>query len=177
MGEHAVSLRCRAQRILGGGGFRCRGTIRRLGPAAVNGHELGDHYPRPRSLAVTERVPSPETLAELYDVLNPWWRADDFYLDLVMAARSVLDVGCGTGRLLYRAREGGHTGRLCGLDPDAGMLSLPQRWTDIEWVLTDAASAKWDREFDLAVMSHAFQYLVTDDDLRASLAAIRSALV
>ena len=36
----------------------------------------------------------------------------------------------------------------------------------------------WDRDFDLAVMmSHAFQCLVTDDELRASLAAIRRALV
>jgi len=80
--------------------------------------------------------------------------------------------------LLHRAREAGHAGRLCGLDPDAGMLSRARRWTDIEWVLADAASAKWDREFDLAVMSsHAFQFLVTDDDLRASLAAVRAALV
>jgi hypothetical protein len=36
----------------------------------------------------------------------------------------------------------------------------------------------WDREFDLAVMmSHAFQFFVTDDELRTSLAAIRRALV
>jgi hypothetical protein len=35
----------------------------------------------------------------------------------------------------------------------------------------------WDREFDLAVMmSHAFQFLVTDDELRASPAAISRAL-
>ena len=127
---------------------------------------------------MTSSAPSAADLAELYDVLNPWGRSDDFYLDLVMAARSVLDVGCGTGGLLHRAREAGHAGRLCGLDPDAGMLSRARRWTDIEWVLADAASAKWDREFDLAVMSsHAFQFLVTDDDLRASLAAVRAALV
>ncbi len=35
----------------------------------------------------------------------------------------------------------------------------------------------WDNEFDLAIMSgHAFQVLVDDDDLRASLTAIRRAL-
>ena len=116
--------------------------------------------------------------AAWYDVLNPWGPSDDFYLALVMSADRVLDVGCGTGRLLHRAREAGHTGRLCGLDPDPAMLDQARVRTDIEWVLTDAASAAWDREFDLAVMaSHAFQVLVDDDQLRRSLSAIRAALV
>ncbi|MEU0402952.1 class I SAM-dependent methyltransferase [Streptomyces sp. NPDC006197] len=119
--------------------------------------------------------------AELYDLLNPWnpvlWPSDAFYDELVMAAGSVLDVGCGTGSMLHRAREHGHTGRLVGLDPDRAALARARRRTDIEWVEGGAADARWDAEFDLATMvSHAFQCLVTDDDLRASLAAIRSAL-
>jgi SAM-dependent methyltransferase len=115
--------------------------------------------------------------AAWYDVLNPWGPSDDFYLDLVMAAGSVLDVGCGTGALLHRARDAGHPGRLCGLDPDPAMLDQARARSDIEWVLADAASAAWDREFDLAVMaSHAFQELVGDDELRRSLRAIRAAL-
>ena len=56
--------------------------------------------------------------AALYDQLNPWGPSDDFYLSNVMAAPSVLDVGCGTGMLLHRAREASHTGMLCGVDPD-----------------------------------------------------------
>ena len=116
--------------------------------------------------------------AAWYDVLNPWGPSDEFYLDLVMSAGSVLDVGCGTGRLLHRAREAGHTGRLCGLDPDPAMLVQARARTDIEWVLADAASAVWDREFDLAVMSsHAFQVFIDDDEVRRSLRAIRAALV
>lgn len=127
---------------------------------------------------MTDRAPSQEHLAELYDAFNPWGPSDDFYLKLVMSAEAVLDVGCGTGALLHSAREAGHTGRLCGLDPDEAMLSRARRRSDIEWVLSDAASANWDREFDLVVMaSHAFQVFVEDDDLRASLAAIRSALI
>lgn len=115
--------------------------------------------------------------AAWYDVLNPWGPSDDFYLDLVMSADRVLDVGCGTGSLLRRARAAGHTGRLCGLDPDPAMLDRARARTDIEWVLADAASATWDREFDLAFMaSHAFQVFVEDDDLRTSLRAIRAAL-
>jgi SAM-dependent methyltransferase len=110
--------------------------------------------------------------------MNPWGPCDDFYLELVMGAPSVLDLGCGTGLLLRRAREEGHTGRLCGLDPDPAMLDQAQVSADVEWVLADARSAAWDREFELAVMSgHAFQVLVSDDELRRSLRAIHAALV
>jgi SAM-dependent methyltransferase len=128
---------------------------------------------------VVDHAYSDDRLAELYDALNPWGaRGDfDFYLGLVMSARAVLDVGCGTGALLHRAREAGHTGRLCGLDPAAAMLAQAGKRSDSEWILGDLASVGWDQEFDLVVMSgHAFQVFVSDDDLRASLATIRSAL-
>ncbi len=77
---------------------------------------------------------SDEEAAALYDVLNAWGPSDDFYLALVMDASSVLDVGCGTGAMLRRARQDGHAGRLCGLDPDRAMLRVAGRRTDIEWV-------------------------------------------
>jgi ubiquinone/menaquinone biosynthesis C-methylase UbiE len=118
-------------------------------------------------------------LAALYDVLHPWAERDDFgfYLKRVMAAETVLDVGCGTGALLHRARESGHAGRLCGLDPAVGMLARARRRSDIEWVSGDLASVSWENEFDLVVMTgHAFQVLVEDDELRATLRAVRRVL-
>jgi SAM-dependent methyltransferase len=115
--------------------------------------------------------------AALYDLLNGWGPSDDFYLGLVMKADSALDVGCGTGGLLHRARVDGHDGRLVGIDPDLASLDRARVRADIEWVAGTAASMSWDREFDLAVMaSHAFQVFITDDDLRASLKAIQAAL-
>lgn len=119
--------------------------------------------------------------AALYDLLNPWspesWPADRFYHELLMAADSVLDVGCGTGAMLVYAREHGHRGRLAGLDPDPVALERARRRADIEWVEGAAADARWAGEFDLAVMTgHAFQCLVADGELRASLAAIHAAL-
>jgi len=70
---------------------------------------------------------SDEDAAALYDLLNPWGASDDFYLALAMEADSVLDVGCGTGTLLRRARDERHAGRLCGVDPDRAMLAIAQR--------------------------------------------------
>jgi ubiquinone/menaquinone biosynthesis C-methylase UbiE len=49
--------------------------------------------------------------AALYDLLNPWdpglSSGDRFYHELIMAADSVLDVGCGTGAMLACARRPG----------------------------------------------------------------------
>ncbi len=120
-------------------------------------------------------------VAELYDAMCPWdpatSHADAFYHELVMASRDVLDVGCGTGSMLHNARASGHAGRLVGVDPDVAALARARRRSDIEWVEGKAADMTWSAEFDLAVMaSHAFQVFISDDDLRASLVAIRNAL-
>jgi SAM-dependent methyltransferase len=85
--------------------------------------------------------------------------------------------GCGTGELLRLAREGGHAGRLVGLDPAPAMLDVAGQRRDVEWFLGDLNSATWQQEFDVIVMTgHAFQLFLTDDELRVALAAIRSAL-
>lgn len=118
-------------------------------------------------------------IAALYDAFCGSDERDDFsfYLPRVMSAGSVLDVGCGTGALLHRAREAGHTGRLCGLDPAHGMLAQARRRTDVEWVLGDLSLGRWNREFDLVVMTgHAFQVLVSDEALRTALSSVRRAL-
>jgi ubiquinone/menaquinone biosynthesis C-methylase UbiE len=125
-----------------------------------------------------DRLFSDPDLAKLYDTFCAGRPDFGFYLPLVMSANAVLDVGCGTGELLRRARRRGHTGRLVGLDPAGAMLDVARdAGVDIQWVLGDLASVDWDEQFDLVVMTgHAFQVFTADDEIRTSLAAIRSAL-
>jgi SAM-dependent methyltransferase len=128
---------------------------------------------------VPDRHFSKDKLAELYDLFATWGEPDDeFYLELVMSANSVLDVGCGTGMLLRKAREFGHSGRLVGLDPAGAMLKVGREdRSDIEWLEGDLSTENWEREFDLIVMTgHAFQVFVEDDEIRQMLAAVRTAL-
>ncbi|RZQ64479.1 class I SAM-dependent methyltransferase [Amycolatopsis suaedae] len=128
---------------------------------------------------MVDRQYSDAELASFYDLVNPWHERGDsgFYLRLIMAAGSVLDVGCGTGLLLHRARQEGHTGRLTGVDPAEGMLAVARTRTDIEWVPGDASAISWTGGFDLAIMTgHAFQVLLTDDEIRTLFRRVRRAL-
>lgn len=129
--------------------------------------------------AEVDRLFADEKLAALYDPLCEREARADFayYRATVMAADSVLDIGCGTGVLLDQARRAGHPGRLTGLDPAPGMIAQARKRPGVEWVLGDLASVAWRGEFDFALMSgHAFQVLLGDHELRAALAAVRAAL-
>ncbi|WP_020659873.1 class I SAM-dependent methyltransferase [Amycolatopsis benzoatilytica] len=124
---------------------------------------------------------SEDDAAAVYDVTNPWraepGTSDAFYTGHAMAAGSVLDVGCGTGQMLHLLRRQGHHGRLAGIDPDRAALRRARRRTDVEWVEGPAADIPWRGEFELATMANnAFQCLVTDGDIAASLTAVRAAL-
>ncbi len=114
--------------------------------------------------------------ARWYTALNPWDASDDFYFDLIMQASSVTDVGCGTGTLLHRARDGGHVGHLRGVDPDPEMIALARTRSDIEWTLGSAADVTAGNRDLVTMTGHAFQTLATNDELTRSLRAIRGAL-
>jgi SAM-dependent methyltransferase len=117
-------------------------------------------------------------LASLYDEVVDQGGPDElFYIALASSAGRVLDIGCGTGVMLHAVRDGGHAGRLVGLDPAPGMLEQARRRTDIEWVEGYLPDAGFDGEFDFAYMTgHAFQVLLDDEATMALLHAVGRAL-
>jgi ubiquinone/menaquinone biosynthesis C-methylase UbiE len=118
-------------------------------------------------------------LAEIYDLFAPPDKRSDFafYLPLVMEATSVIDIGCGTGALLHRARFDGHTGRLVGIDPATGMINQARKRSDIEWIHGEISESTLLKGFESAVMTgHAFQVLLEDEELDRTLAAVKSSL-
>ncbi|SHF75779.1 Methyltransferase domain-containing protein [Jatrophihabitans endophyticus] len=118
-------------------------------------------------------------LASLYDLIERHGGPDEtFYLELARSARSVLDVGCGTGAMLHQLRDSGHEGRLVGLDPAAGMLAQARRRDDVEWRLGYLPAAGFVAGFEFVYMTgHAFQVLPDDAAALELLAAVRRALV
>jgi SAM-dependent methyltransferase len=139
--------------------------VRRLYPDRV----------RTEPQAIIDRAYGDPRLAALYDTINTWGPGDDYYLELIGSARSVLDLGCGTGQLLRRAAADGHPGALVGVDVAAAMLAEAARGeTAVAWRRGDARTVEVGRRFDLVIMTgHAFQVLLSDRDLRMVLTNVR----
>ena len=66
--------------------------------------------------------------------------------------KSVLDAGCGTGRVAVElARRGLY---VVGVDADPGMLATARKkGPDLEWHLADLSTVTLDRKFDAIVMA------------------------
>ena len=107
-------------------------------------------------------------LVRYYDADNGWGDDTRFCRALAEGARSVLDLGCGTG-LLAAALGGGR--EVWGEDPAAAMLAVARQrdgGAGVTWVEADGRSVRLGRRFDLVLMTgHAFQCLLTDADQRA----------
>ncbi len=104
-------------------------------------------------------------LARFYDLENEWGRDDEFISARAADAQSVLDLGCGTGRLAASLAAGRS---VTGVEPAAAMLDIARGRPSggaVRWVEADARTVRLGRHFDLVVMSgHAFQCLLTDED-------------
>jgi SAM-dependent methyltransferase len=118
-------------------------------------------------------------LAAVYDELDPDRSDLDAYLSLAgeFGARTVLDVGCGTGTFACALAARGV--EVTGVDPAAAMLAVARRKVGadrVRWihgVATDLPAL----EVDLATMTaNVAQVFLDDDEWRRTLGAIRAAL-
>ncbi|GAA1719075.1 class I SAM-dependent methyltransferase [Isoptericola hypogeus] len=119
------------------------------------------------------------TLARLYDPLDPHRRDLDAYVALAreLGARSVLDVGCGTGTFACLLAAEGFD--VVGVDPAGASLGVARAKPGagrVRWLHGDATTLPPLR-VDLATMTgNVAQVFLTDDDWAATLEGVRVAL-
>jgi SAM-dependent methyltransferase len=119
-------------------------------------------------------------LAEIYDLLDRPDRPDlDPYVAMAdeFGARSIIDLGCGTGNLASRLAALGKD--VIGIDPAAASLAVAMRKLDadrVRWV-HGTARMLTDLRADLIVMTgNVAQVFITDEEWMATLRACREAL-
>lgn len=106
---------------------------------------------------------------------------DDFDFVIALAAEldaaTIIDLGCGTGRLATLLAGRGH--RVIGVDPAPAMLDVARcrdGASEVDWVLGDAG-AIGVRDADLVVMTGNIALAIVEDDAwDAALRAIQAAL-
>lgn len=120
-----------------------------------------------------------ERLTAIYDFDSGWSPDRQFYLDLATSpGTEILDLGCGTGLLAneYAAKKN----KVTGIDPSEAMLAVAREkfyGDEIEWVQSFAQDFDLGKTFDLIVMTgHAFQVLLTDDDVTATFKSMQKHL-
>ncbi len=119
-------------------------------------------------------------LAAIYDALDPDRSDLDAYVAMVdeFGARSVLDLGCGTGVFALLLAERGI--EVIGVDPAGASLDVARAKPGserVQWIHGDASAIPEDTSVDMVTMTaNVAQVFVTDADWLATLEAVRGAL-
>jgi SAM-dependent methyltransferase len=128
---------------------------------------------------VADAIFSERRLAEIYDPLGPDRGDLDHYLAMAdeFGARSVLDIGCGTGTFACLLANCGFD--VVGVDPAAASLDVARTKPGadrVRWIHGDAASLP-ELEVDLATMTaNVAQVFLTDEDWATTLRHAHDAL-
>ena len=127
--------------------------------------------------AVTEYKDS--LLVDLYDIINPYAADTKFYVELIesLNAKSVLDIGCGTGTLAAELIDKDMS--VIGIDPSKEMLDIARarvpnsKGTWIQGTTKNIPQVS----IDIAVMTgHVAQVFLGDTEWNETLSSIYNAL-
>jgi SAM-dependent methyltransferase len=126
---------------------------------------------------MTDRLYSDPDLVQFYDIENERGVDFDYCVRFACDARSVLDLGCGTGQLAAALADGRS---VTGVDPASAMLDIARTRAggeSVDWVEADARNVRLGRRFDLVLLTgHAFQVFLTPEDRKAVLGTIAAHL-
>lgn len=126
---------------------------------------------------IDDRLYIDPELVQFYDLENEGGDDVDFIMRFVGDAKSVLDLGCGTGALTAMLAPGR---AVTGADPAPAMLDVARKrpgGDGVEWVGGDARSLRLRKSFDLVILTgHAFQVFLTAEEQRAALDTIAAHL-
>ena len=118
-------------------------------------------------------------LVAVYDLFNAGDRDCTFYASRIGTARQrILDLGCGTGTFARRLAAAGHD--VVAIDPAPAMIEYARRQPDadaVRWLACALDGLPPGASFDAVVMTgHAFQCLLTDAEIDATLRGVRRVL-
>lgn len=102
---------------------------------------------------MTDRLYSDPDLVQFYDIENEAGVDFAYCLRFVGDARSILDLGCGTGQLAAALADGRS---VTGVDPSSAMLDVGRRLAGgrtVDWVQADARTVRLGRRFDLVLLT------------------------
>lgn len=125
-----------------------------------------------------------EQEVQFYDAAVPDWPGEiDFYRALAIEVKerggSILEVGCGTGRVALQLAQEGVP--IVGLDLSPAMLAVArqksQGLSNIRWVEGNMQAFELGERFDLILIpGHSFQFMLTPAEQTACLTCIRKHL-
>jgi SAM-dependent methyltransferase len=128
---------------------------------------------------MTDAIFEDPRLARVYDPLDPDRSDLDVYVDLVdeLGARSVLDVGCGTGTFACMLAQRGID--VTAVDPALASLDVARSKSgaeEVRWLHSDATSLPALRVDAAFMTANVAQVFLTDVQWAATLRGIRDAL-
>jgi len=114
---------------------------------------------------------------EMYTKIYDYDREFSFYHKWLKRykAKSVLEIGCGTGRLLEKLHKAGY--KVEGLDNSIHMLAIASKRAPVILHQEDMRNIRIRKKFDAALITgRSFTYMTTNEDVLSALRSVRDIL-